>query len=684
MTQFTPPSTFPPPSNPTHKHLVETLELKNANKLLESELKLARQENELKLTKQSLESKLAFQALTHDHKDGKHTNALRQKDARISELEAMLQQQSSQQSDSPQAKLSEHGEAAAKQRQGKEKFESPSQRPNHPRGIAEVRRQERPTLSGLGFPHLLAIVLEMVGGRTLLLDVPLVCKEWKATCRKEVVPAVMDFTQLGMRAISDYGLVVMLQRFPAASKIDISGKNPVPDSPSFHLNQHNNCVNTVSRFVPILGCDNLNNICAALSAIATASKKLTSLVIGEVGGEISEFVDFDMDTVAEFEGRKCKGPFVPDYKHAGLPLLGSLHVKDWHHTQMIPVARILSFFAQCPQLISVSVTNCAGTEEDVLLQLTDTLRSPFCAQLQTIHFGDNADELDGTYCEVGDAFMAQIESNCPNLTSLNVHCNSERLTNVGLQRLSRCKKLSVLKLDADDDPSAEQAVTDAGISQLAACRELTSVILRRFSRFTDDGISQFTKQLPKLTSLELQLCSLLKGVLTITLPQLKSFSLRQIHNNPASLSASEMCPNLTSLLVCSYSGFADARWNFKVLRKLVLKSSKATDGILTAVGDGCPLLESLVVEGTSSATVTGQTTAYFRNLVSLKMKNVPKVTSRDLASLVSRCPKLTKLVVKPMLLAPEDKNKIVADRPLLQIISEYRWEQMSLEMHSDY
>jgi hypothetical protein len=40
----------------------------------------------------------------------------------------------------------------------------------------------------------------------------------------------MDFTQLGMRAISDYGLVVMLQRFPAASKIDISGKNPVPDS----------------------------------------------------------------------------------------------------------------------------------------------------------------------------------------------------------------------------------------------------------------------------------------------------------------------------------------------------------------------------------------------------------------------------------------------------------------------
>jgi hypothetical protein len=271
---------------------VETLELKNANKLLESELKLVKQESavgdlrqfklvhlflftapsflllpaqiflyrklktakallERELTtanklwesehaKQNLENKLAFQALAHEHQ-ASHlalSNDLRQKEARqqqcllraqarISELETML------------LKLREQEGAVAKKRQRKER-ECPSPRTHLP----QERAQRRPTLSGLGFPHLLATVLEMVGGRTLLLDVPLVCKEWKATCREEVVPAVMEFTQLGMRAISDYGLVVMLQRFPAASKIDISGKKPVPDSPSFHLNQHNNCVNT--------------------------------------------------------------------------------------------------------------------------------------------------------------------------------------------------------------------------------------------------------------------------------------------------------------------------------------------------------------------------------------------------------------------------------------------------------
>jgi hypothetical protein len=422
----------------------------------------------------------------------------------------------------------------------------------------------------------------------------------------------------------------------------------------------------------------LNNICAALSAIATASKKLTSLVIGEIGREISESVDFDMDTIAEFEGRKCKGPFVPDYNHAGLPLLSSLHIQDWRHTQMISVAHILSFFAQCPHLTSISVDECEGVEEDVLFQLTDTLRSPFCAQLQTIDFDDNYDESNRTRCEVGDAFMAQIESNCPNLTSLNVHCHSERLTNIGLQRLARCKKLSVLKLYGEEDflkdSGVEQAVTDAGLSHLADCRELTSVVLRCFHRFTDHGVSQFTKQLPKLTSLELQYCSLLKGALTSTLPQLKSFSLAPGQKCPASLSASEMCPKLTSLVVSSHGGFVPetdlalgGRWNFEVLRELTLNSTKVTDGILTTVGDGCPLLESLVVEGYYLATVTGQITAHFRNLVSLKITGVPKVTSRALASLVSRCPKLTKLAHKTPL-ETEDEIKIAADRPLLQII----------------
>ena len=209
---------FPPVSLSTQKHLVETLELKNANKLLESEL-----------TKQGLQNKLAFQALTHDHQ-ASHlalSNDLRQKEARISELET---------------KLREHEEAIAKHRQGKGKLGSPPQRPNRPRGRAEVRRQQRPVLSSLRVvPHLLAIVLEMVGGKTLLLDVPLVCKEWKAICREEDVSAVMEFKTIGMAALNDYGLVVMLQRFPAASKIDISGKILVPYSPSFHLIDSNNC-----------------------------------------------------------------------------------------------------------------------------------------------------------------------------------------------------------------------------------------------------------------------------------------------------------------------------------------------------------------------------------------------------------------------------------------------------------
>jgi hypothetical protein len=129
-----------------------------------------------------------------------------------------------------------------------------------------------------------------------------------------------------------------------------------------------------------------------------------------------------------------------------------------------------------------------------------------------------------------------------------------------------------------------------------------------------------------------------------------------------------MCPKLTSLEVYSHGGIVEERWNFEVLRELTLKSSNITDGTLTGVGDGCPLLESLVVVGCSGATLTGHTTAYFQNLLSLKMTSVPKVTSRALASLISRCPKLTKLMVKPTLLAPEDRNKIAADRPLLRII----------------
>jgi hypothetical protein len=381
---------------------------------------------------------------------------------------------------------------------------------------------------------------------------------------------------------------------------------------------------------------------------------------------LQEEFAFEWEDLANLAKRRSKGPFaIVDYKFAVLPLLTSFCIKDYHSFQMIPVARILSFLAQCPQLSSVSVTNCAGVGEAVLLQLTDTLRSPFCAQLQTIHFDDNFDEGEDTGCEVGDAFMAQIESNCPNLTSLNVHCHRERLTNVGLQRLSRCKKLSVLKLYACD----ESAVTDACLCQLASCCELTSVMLNNFDRLTDYGVSQFTKQLPKLTSLELQHCSLLKGALTSTLPQLKSFLLIMAGQNlPASLSACKMCPKLTSLEIHSNCWFVKGCWNFEVLRELTLKSSKVTDGTLTGVGDGCPLLGSLVVEGNASATVTGQTSAYFQQLRSLKMTGVPKVTSRDLASLVSRCPKLTKLMVKPTLLAPEDRSKIAADRPLLQII----------------
>ena len=82
-------------------------------------------------------------------------------------------------------------------------------------------------LEMVGGRILLLDVLEMVGGRTLLLDVPLVCKEWKAICQEEDVSAVMEFKKFGMAALNDYGLVVMLRRFPAASKIDISGKNPI-------------------------------------------------------------------------------------------------------------------------------------------------------------------------------------------------------------------------------------------------------------------------------------------------------------------------------------------------------------------------------------------------------------------------------------------------------------------------
>jgi hypothetical protein len=207
--------------------LVETLELKTANKLLESELKLTKQENEL--TKQSLESKLAFQTLAHDNQVSHLalSNDLRQKEARISELEVMLQR-ASQESNSLQAKLSEQGEATAKQPQDKEVLECPSQRPKPPCKRAEVRRQQRPSLSGLGIiPHLLAIVLEMVGGKTLLLDVPLVCKEWKAVCREEAVSAVMEFEKFGMGTVNDYALLVMLQRFPATSKIDISGEKEI-------------------------------------------------------------------------------------------------------------------------------------------------------------------------------------------------------------------------------------------------------------------------------------------------------------------------------------------------------------------------------------------------------------------------------------------------------------------------
>jgi hypothetical protein len=292
------------------------------------------------------------------------------------------------------------------------------------------------------------------------------------------------------------------------------------------------------------------------------------LVIGEVGGKLLEHFDFDYwDMVVELEESKFKGPFGYKYFNhectAVLPLLSSLCIQDWHRSQMIPVDRILSFFAQCPLLTSISVTNCEGVKEDVLLQLTGTLESPFCAQLQTIHFDGNYHDYRGTpervICEVGDAFMVQIGSNCPNLTSLSVHCHSERLTNVGLQRLARCKKLSVLQLHGKEDFGVEQAVTDAGLSHLADCRDLTSVFLKRFDRFTDHGVSQFTKDLPKLTSLELEGCLLLKGALTSTLPQLKSFSLVMRDQNLASLSASEMCPKLTSLEVHSLGGFVEER-----------------------------------------------------------------------------------------------------------------------------
>jgi hypothetical protein len=68
--------------------------------------------------------------------------------------------------------------------------------------------------------------------------------------------------------------------------------------------------------------------------------------------------------------------------------------------------------------------------------------------------------------------------------------------------------------------------------------------------------------------------------------------------------------------------------------------------------------------------MTGKTFTCFRNLVSLKMTGVPNVTSRALASLVGRCPKLIKLTADAPYLAPEDEHQIAADRPLLQIIFE--------------
>ena len=85
-------------------------------------------------------------------------------------------------------------------------------------------RLQRPFQWALGFTHLLVSVLEMVGGRTLLLDVPLVCKEWMTTCRDKGVSANLNFKDSGLGNVNDFVLFVMLQRFPSAMAVDISGQ----------------------------------------------------------------------------------------------------------------------------------------------------------------------------------------------------------------------------------------------------------------------------------------------------------------------------------------------------------------------------------------------------------------------------------------------------------------------------
>jgi hypothetical protein len=94
-------------------------------------------------------------------------------------------------------------------------------------GYVGMEQRQRPPVNlfqNLGPSRLLVAVLEMVGGRSLLLDVPLVCKDWKATCRDEDVSALLNFKECGMENVGDFALVVMLQRFPSARRVDLSGQ----------------------------------------------------------------------------------------------------------------------------------------------------------------------------------------------------------------------------------------------------------------------------------------------------------------------------------------------------------------------------------------------------------------------------------------------------------------------------
>ena len=92
-------------------------------------------------------------------------------------------------------------------------------------------------------PHLLSLALEFVGRmdlKTLMRDVPLVCRRWKTVCREEVVPDTISFrwAHRGHFDIlaSDSELHCMVKRFRSGVRtIDCEGCVRITDH--FFLDQ---------------------------------------------------------------------------------------------------------------------------------------------------------------------------------------------------------------------------------------------------------------------------------------------------------------------------------------------------------------------------------------------------------------------------------------------------------------